>query len=76
MTLASSPWVRAARAVASGDLVGGAEILEQTGARTYAAFYRLHAGTEDGVRRALEFYRSVGATHFVREGETMLAASA
>ena len=30
----------------------------------------------DQVRRALDFYRSVGATRYIREGEALLAATA
>jgi hypothetical protein len=51
------------------------------------AFYRLHAAEQllaegrraeaDGhPKPALAFYRAVGATRFVREGETLLAATA
>jgi len=36
---------------------------------------RLRAGDEENVRRALEFYRSVDATAYVREAEAALATS-
>jgi class 3 adenylate cyclase len=71
-----SPWLRAARAVAVGDFVRAADILRDAGSLTFEAFYRLQAGTEPDVRAALAFYRSVGATRYVREGEALLAASA
>ena len=37
---------------------------------------RLRSGREDQVRRALDFYRSVGATRYIREGKALLAESA
>jgi hypothetical protein len=57
------------------------------GAARSAALARLRAAEEfvkagrraeadDQLRRALGFFRSVGATRFVREGEALLAASA
>jgi hypothetical protein len=45
-------------------------------APTFEAFFRLKSGTEPDVRAALEFYRGVRATRYVREGEALLAASA
>ena len=40
-----------------------------------AAYVRLKSGIELEVRRALEFYRSVGATRYLDEGESMPATS-
>ena len=37
---------------------------------------RLQSGIDSEVRKAIDFYRSVGATRYVREGEAMLAATA
>jgi hypothetical protein len=34
------------------------------------------AEADEHLHRALAFYRSVGATRYVREGESLLAASA
>ena len=67
--------------------MGAAEIFDGMGAPTPAAFCRLRAAealvaegrraeADEQLRRALAFYRGVGATRFVREGETLLAASA
>ena len=70
-----SRWLEAGRAVLAGDLHGTAEILAG-GSPTFEAFFRLKSGTESDVRRALDFYRSVDATRYVRQGEAMLAASA
>ena len=40
------------------------------------AFALLRAGREADLRRALEFYRRVGATRYMREAEAGLAATA
>jgi class 3 adenylate cyclase len=82
-----SPWLLAGRAVAEGDFVRAADILGEMGAPALEAFYRLRAAesfveagrraeADEQLRPALAFYRSVGATRYVREGEALLAASA
>jgi ATP/maltotriose-dependent transcriptional regulator MalT len=71
-----SRWLDVGRAVLAGDLHGAAELLAEIDAPTLEAFYRLQSGTEQDVRAALDFYRRVGATRYVREGEAMLAATA
>jgi hypothetical protein len=80
-------WHRAADALARGAILDAAEILASAGAETYAAYFRLR-GTqtlvaadrtdEAGVQRerALEFYRSVRATRYLRESEADLKATA
>jgi class 3 adenylate cyclase len=84
---AGIPWGRAASLFVSGDPRGAAEICASMGAVAEEARARLAAATllvEQGRRaeadfelqRALAFYRSVGATRYVREGEALLAASA
>jgi hypothetical protein len=81
-----SPWIEAARAVVSGDFRRGADILEPRH-KARAAFLRLcaaeqlvaegrRAEADEQLTPALAFYRSVGATRYVREGEALLAASA
>ena len=80
-------WVRAAIAFAEGDPVGAADICAEMGAVTQEAYARLAAArdlaelgrraeADHQLRRALAFYRSVGAVRYVREGEALLAASA
>jgi class 3 adenylate cyclase/tetratricopeptide (TPR) repeat protein len=80
-------WLQAARDVAAGDFGKAADLLGEIGAVSAEAFYRLRAAEQlvaEGrrseadaeLRRALAFYRSVGATRYVREGEALLAASA
>lgn len=81
-----TPWSEAAAAIAAGDLVGAAEVLERTGARALVAAARLRAAqicARDGRRAeaaeqlaaALGFYREVGASAYVREAEALLAAA-
>jgi class 3 adenylate cyclase len=82
-----TPWLRAGEAVLDGDLRGAADVLGEIGARSQEAFLRLRAAeqlveadrraeADEQLARALAFYRSVGATRYVREGEVLLAASA
>ena len=82
-----SEWLLAARATASGDFVRAADILGDMRARAQEAFCRLcaaealvaegrRAEADEQLRPALAFYRGVGATRYVREGEALLAASA
>jgi class 3 adenylate cyclase/tetratricopeptide (TPR) repeat protein len=71
-----TPWLFAARAIAAGDFVRAAEIFTEIGDVSLEAFYRLQTGVEQEVRQALAFYRGVAATRYLREGETLLAASA
>ncbi|MGB2874635.1 MAG: AAA family ATPase [Gaiellaceae bacterium] len=88
--LAGTPeirWAGAAAAICSGAFLGAAALLEQIGYRPGEAYARLQAArqlVEQGRRAeadaelhsALAFYREVGATRYVREGEALLAASA
>jgi hypothetical protein len=73
-------------AIARGDLVGAADILQASGAAALEAHARLraagrltadgrHAEAEEQLQRALAYYRSVGATRYIREGERLLAAA-
>jgi class 3 adenylate cyclase/tetratricopeptide (TPR) repeat protein len=80
-------WPRAAELICSGDLAGAADLLERIRYRPGEAQARLRLArelVEQGRRaeadvelqRALAFWREVGATRYVREGEALLAASA
>ncbi len=72
-------WAKAAAAHARGDSVAAADVLGTAGAVAPAAYCRLVAarrGDLDQLERALGFYRSVGASRYVREGEALLAATA
>ncbi|MDQ3671951.1 MAG: hypothetical protein M3364_05875, partial [Actinomycetota bacterium] len=84
---AESPWREAAQAGAEGDLRRAASVFERMGLPTLAARAGL-AAAEDLIqagrrgeggaelRKALEFYRSVGATFFIERGEALLAKTA
>jgi class 3 adenylate cyclase/tetratricopeptide (TPR) repeat protein len=78
------PWVLAARAFATGDLRQAADICASMGALTEEARDRLWLAAKlvkEGqaaearveLHRALAFYRSVDATRYITEAETLLA---
>ena len=79
--------VRIAAAILEGDLVRAADIQADEGWLAAEATLRLRAARElvaedrraeadVQLQQALAFYRSVGATRFIREGEALLAAAA
>ena len=74
-----STWHEAARAILAGDFAQAADIFFQIGSLPDEARALMKAG-ELGERvqleRALEFYRSAGATRYAQQCETLLAASA
>ncbi len=70
-----TPWLAAAQAVAAGDWGRAAEIYEECGSDLSVAFAKLQTGSDADVRAALDFYRSVGAPHYVRQAEARLAAT-
>jgi len=72
----ATTWLDAAGAFARGDYVGAAERFSEIGSRPNEAYARLAAGDEANVRRALDFYRSVGAKLYIARAETLLPASA
>jgi hypothetical protein len=87
LSTTDTPWIRAARSFAAGDLRQAADVCGAMGARTEEARDRLWLAeslVKQGRRveanielqRALAFYHSVGATRYIREGEALLAASA
>jgi tetratricopeptide (TPR) repeat protein len=76
-----------ARRIVDGDLLTAAADLDAAGSHAYAADVRLLAArklaeggnagdADEQVRRALTFYRSVGASAYVREAEQLLSATA
>jgi tetratricopeptide (TPR) repeat protein len=82
----STPWAEAARAYARNDPAVAASIYGSFGAAVHAAEAHLLAAegliiagrrTEANthLHKALDFYRAVQATRFVREGEALLAAA-
>jgi class 3 adenylate cyclase/tetratricopeptide (TPR) repeat protein len=86
-TLPERSTTRIATSILDGDLVAAAEIQAEEGWRVGEAELRLRAAeslvaqgrraeADVQLRQALAFYRSVGATRYVREGEALLAATA
>jgi class 3 adenylate cyclase/tetratricopeptide (TPR) repeat protein len=82
-----TPWLEAAIAFGTGEFARAAEIYRAVGHGPGEAYARLRAAEAlvgDGRRaeadaelqQALAFWRSVGATAYIREGEALLAASA
>jgi class 3 adenylate cyclase len=82
-----SVWIQLVRAVAAGEWARAAAMLDEIELPAAAAFYRLRAAeqlVEEGrraeadeqLRPALAFFRGVGATRYLREGEALMAASA
>jgi tetratricopeptide (TPR) repeat protein len=83
----SDPWTGAAVTAWRGDLLGAADLLERHDGKALEADLRvkaaarLHAagdtaGAEEQRRRAVTFYRSVGATERIREADALLSATA
>jgi hypothetical protein len=84
---AKLPWIDVARAVLARDFRAAADQLAAMESPTQEAFYRLRAAealvaegrraeADEQLRAALAFYRAVGATRYMREGEALLAATA
>jgi tetratricopeptide (TPR) repeat protein len=80
-------WHEAARALLGRKYVDAAEMYAEIGHRPDEAHSRLlaaeafvtegrRAEADEQLQRALAFYRSVGATFYIRRGEALLAASA
>ena len=82
----SNPVLRAAQAYAAGELDRAAELFssisvpDEAYVRLKAAAAHAQAGrrheADEQLSRSLAFWRSVGATRYVREGEKLLAATA
>ncbi len=76
-----SPWVEAAARISEGRYDVAGMILEESCAYAYSAMVRLLEaeltghGTP-GLRAAVEFYESVGATAYLARAERLLQASA
>jgi tetratricopeptide (TPR) repeat protein len=82
-----TPWKEVVVAGARGDFSRAADLFAARGAPTFEAEARLCAAEElieagrrvageAELQRALAFYRKVGATRFIQQGEALLAASA
>ena len=76
---AGVPWAVAGALYARGDYVAAAEQCAGMGAVAQEAYSRLaaaRAGDLAQLEPALEFYRSVGANWYLRQGESLIPASA
>ena len=62
--------------IAAGEFEAAADVFAEMGDVADEAYARLRSGNDDQVRRSLAFYRSVGATRYIEEGEALLAATA
>jgi class 3 adenylate cyclase len=82
-----TPWKEVARAGTRGDFSRAADLFAACGAPTFEAEARLcaagdligggqRAEGEAELQKALAFYRNVGATRYIQQGEALLAASA
>jgi class 3 adenylate cyclase len=82
-----SRWIQAARLWASGDRAAAADRFEEIGSAPDEAYARVkeaerliaagrRAEAEPFLSRALELYRGMGATAFIREAEQLLAPPA
>jgi tetratricopeptide (TPR) repeat protein len=82
----TTPWQHAALALVDGDAALAADVFAAKGARSFAAQARLEAArrlhdagrmadAQAQLADALAFYREVGATAAIREGEALLAAA-
>jgi class 3 adenylate cyclase len=71
-----SLWLSAAKAFAAGECVRAADLYAEIGSLPDEADARMRSGLESEVRRAVELYRTLGATRYVREGEALLSATA
>jgi class 3 adenylate cyclase len=81
-----SKWLESARAFAGGDLALAADLCAEMESRPDEAYVRLRLAerlaadgrrveADEELQRALAFWRSVGATRYIREGEALLAAA-
>jgi hypothetical protein len=61
-------WAAAAKAILARDATTAADLLAEIGHRPAGAYARLRTGDAE-LNGALAFYRSVGATRYVREAE-------
>jgi tetratricopeptide (TPR) repeat protein len=79
-------WTDATRAVLHGDFVRGADVFEAIGDAESESHARLRGAKQlladrrradayEQLQRSLAFWRSVGATRYIRQAESMLAAA-
>ncbi len=80
-----TPWTEVANAYLRRDFTAAGDLLQRIGSRPDEAEARLQAAQQlvaegrrpdEQLHRALELYREMGATHYLRECEALLPASA
>jgi hypothetical protein len=82
-----TPWSEVVGLYASADFVGAADILATIASRPEEAEARLHAAdqlaagrcvaeADEQLQQARDFFRSVGATHYLRKHESLPADAA
>ncbi len=80
-------WTEAALAELRGDFAAAAAVYDEMGVRYSEALARSRAAeqlvaegrraeADEQLQRSLAFWRSVGATRYIREGEALLAMTA
>jgi tetratricopeptide (TPR) repeat protein len=85
-TPVQTAWHNVIRAYLASDFVAAADVLSEIGDAVEEALARLRAAEElvaqgrraeadEQLQKSLAFWRSVGATRYVREGEALLAAA-
>jgi tetratricopeptide (TPR) repeat protein len=75
-TATESKWNDAALLILDGEFGRAADVFAEIGSLPDAARALLGAGDPESIGKALDFFRSVGATRYVREAESLLTASA
>jgi hypothetical protein len=73
-----TPWLEAGLALGEGKPAAAAQIFADMGALPFEAEARLlaaRAGEDAGLDEAIEFFRRVGATTFLRDAEALVAKS-
>jgi class 3 adenylate cyclase/tetratricopeptide (TPR) repeat protein len=72
----SGPWLEMATLVVGGELAAAASRLDEAGYATMAAQVRLRSNDDGELQKAIDFFRSVGATRYLARAEDQLAAIA
>jgi len=78
-------WIVVTRAVVRGDYAEAAELFAEMGSRPHEAYARVRAAeklvaegrraeADEQLAKALAFFRSVGATRYMRTAEALLSA--
>ena len=69
-------WLEMAKLVVAGEVSEAARRLDEAGHRSLGAQVRLRSQDDAELGKAIDFFRSVGATRYLTRGEAQLAAMA